>query len=279
MNSDKAAGIFFGLFIGDALGAPNEFLRPTEIEETITGMVGGGMHQVAEGEWTDDGAMALAIADSYITKQTLRPDEVALNFKEWLSSGKFGTRDYVFDVGNTCLRSVNRMTTEQPYAGQCVPMASGNGSIMRIAPCVVANHNSLPDAVADSIATALMTHGNSDTIRYTTAFVTELFEGKQERYQALRDSGINTKHGSVMHTYATAWHCVDTTTSFDDALIKAVNLGYDADTVGAVTGMLAGSIYGYNNINRWWKRDLFNHEGLRLVCSELYKIGDKVCTT
>ncbi len=66
MHQDKAIGMFMGLFIGDALGAPLEFIRPHEMTKTLTQMGGGGVHNTAEGEWTDDGAMAVAIADAYI---------------------------------------------------------------------------------------------------------------------------------------------------------------------------------------------------------------------
>ena len=75
MHQDKAIGMFMGLFIGDALGAPLEFIRPHEMTKTLTEMEGGGVHNTAEGEWTDDGAMAVAIADAYISKGGFAPSD------------------------------------------------------------------------------------------------------------------------------------------------------------------------------------------------------------
>ena len=72
-----------GLFIGDALGAPLEFLSQNEIPEVLSEMTGGGVHDTKPGEWTDDGAMAVCISDAYITRKYFAPDEIALNFMTW----------------------------------------------------------------------------------------------------------------------------------------------------------------------------------------------------
>lgn len=276
MHQDKAIGMFMGLYIGDALGAPNEFLRPEEIKTPITDMVGGGVHDMAVGEYSDDGAMSSCIADAYITKKRFAPDEIALNFMTWRKSGFYGTRNYVFDCGRTVGEAISDMTTTHPYRGSTVSSASGNGSIMRIAPIVLANHNSVTQSVAQSVAVSLMTHGNSDTIEYITGFVAELHSGKKlDEFDYLRNYSLRQSygHGSIMHAYNMAWHCVDETHSFEAALVMAVNKGNDADTVGAVTGMLAGRKYGYKNIPRRWLDKLMKRDHLVSVAEALYKLG------
>lgn len=278
MHRDKAIGMFMGLFVGDALGAPNEFLRPQEIDVPIEQMVGGGVHDTAIGEWTDDGAMAVAIADAYLTKRRFAPDEIALNFMTWRKSGFFGTRDYVFDCGRTCSEAIADMTTSRPYMGKTDPDASGNGSIMRIAPIVLANHNSVAHSIAQSVAVSLMTHGNGDTIEYITGFVSELHSGSQlDEFDYLRkyNTRQNYGRGSIMHAYATAWECVNETTTFQGALVMAVNKGHDADTVGAVTGMLAGRKYGYKGIPSRWINDLMKYPMLISMAEKLYELGDE----
>ena len=84
MNKDKAIGMFMGLFVGDALGAPVEFMRPHEFEK-VTDMIGGGVHSAEIGEWTDDGAMACCIADAYIVR-------VSLLLMKLLSTSRHGLR-------------------------------------------------------------------------------------------------------------------------------------------------------------------------------------------
>ena len=165
MEKDKAIGMFMGLYIGDALGAPLEFMRPHEFDK-VTDMIGGGVHSAEVGEWTDDGAMAMCIADAYKVKGKFAPQEIALNFKTWSKTGHFGTRGYRFDIGRTCFEAIEGMSTEQPYAGRTDARSSGNGSIMRIAPVVLANHNKPNTGLGEAIAVSLMTHGNADTVHY-----------------------------------------------------------------------------------------------------------------
>jgi ADP-ribosyl-[dinitrogen reductase] hydrolase len=274
MHQDKAIGMFMGLYIGDALGAPNEFLRPHEILEPVTDMIGGGVHNMAVGEYSDDGAMSTCIADAYITSKRFNPEAIAMNFKMWKKTGHFGTRNYVFDIGRTCSEAIERITPTHPYAGSCSYSSSGNGSIMRIAPVVLANHNNMPDAVAQSVAVSLMTHGNADTVHYITAFVAELMSGKKDdAFDCLRHQRDYGSRGTINHAYITAWECVEETSSFEKALIMAVNKGYDADTVGAVTGMLAGRKYGLKGIPTRWLDKLMKKDELIDMAEKLYALG------
>ena len=278
MEKDNAIGMFMGLFIGDALGATNEFLRPDDISTPVTDMVGGGVHEMAVGEWSDDGSMSLAIADAYITKGRFAPDEIAQNFKDWKATGKFGTRDYVFDIGNTCSTAIAKLTTEHPYAGSSAPDASGNGTIMRLAPIMLANHDCIPMAIAESVAVSLMTHGNKDIVQYTAAFVTETMAGQRAAdFAHLRKFSTREyrTQGTIMHAYNMAWQGVLQTNSFEDALVYVVNKGHDADTNGAVAGMLAGRLYGYSNIPKRWLDKLVKHDELLAMAEALYKLGEK----
>ena len=58
--------------------------------------------------------------------------------------------------------------------------------------------------------------------------------------------------GYVIDTLEASLWCIFNTSSFKDAVLKAVNLGDDTDTVGAITGALAGIIYGSDSIPNEW---------------------------
>jgi ADP-ribosyl-[dinitrogen reductase] hydrolase len=121
-----------------------------------------------------------------------------------------------------------------------------------------------------------MTHGNSDTIKYITAFAHEMYRGKMLRqYAELRQWSTDRPDGgggSIMYAYNTAWTSVFRHKTFEHALVYAVNLGYDADTVGAVTGMLAGRIYGYSAIPQRWLDKLVKHDELLSMAEDLYNL-------
>jgi ADP-ribosyl-[dinitrogen reductase] hydrolase len=245
MSRDQALGMFVGLFIGDAMGAPLEFTKPNQ-GPAVRSMIGGGSHKVAPGEWTDDGAMAMCIADAYLSAGMFDASATQKNFMDWSQTGKFGTRDYCFDVGMTITGALNRVKNlRHPYAGSTDPATSGNGCIMRMAPCIVWNRDNLSAAIGESVAQAVLTHGSTDSIRHTAALAHELWVGTAlAEYDAMRDRKVSNS-GYVADTYASAWHSVLKTSNFEDAVVDAINRGGDADTVGAVTGMIAGRIYGY----------------------------------
>ena len=70
---------------------------------------------------------------------------------------------------------------------------------------------------------------------------------------------------------AAVW-CVLTTETYRDCILKAVNLGLDTDSVGAVAGSLAGLLYGVECIPADWRNSLLRKEYLD-------EIGKKFCKT
>ena len=250
MTKNEALGMFVGLFVGDAMGAPLEFTRPN-MGAPVRTMIGGGVHKVAKGEWTDDGAMALCIADAYLKEGGFNASTIQSNFIKWKDTGLYGTRNEIFDIGMTVMAALDRVKNPTyPYAGSTEARSSGNGCIMRLAPCIAWNRKSLSAAIADSVAQAILTHGSADSIKYTAALAHELWVGRPlGEYDEMRDRPINNS-GYVADTYASAWYSAISTSSFDDAVVDAINRGGDADTVGAVTGMICGRMYGFDSIKK-----------------------------
>lgn len=271
MTDDQAAGLWWGLFIGDAMGCPLEFTQPNR-GKPVTTFTSGGVHKVAKGEFSDDGAMALAIADAYITQGRFCGSTIQQNFIDWMETGVFGTRpgEPAWDVGMTVQRSLKSVRNiQRPYAGSTMADTSGNGCIMRLAPCIIWNRNNLSAAIGESVAQALLTHGSSDCITYTAALAHELWEGKPlPQYDHLRDRPINNS-GYVADTYASAWYSVKRTNSFHAAVVDAINRGDDADTVGAVTGMIAGRIFGNCQIENHFA--LMENDTISLTFEKLYE--------
>jgi ADP-ribosyl-[dinitrogen reductase] hydrolase len=89
-------------------------------------------------------------------------------------------------------------------------------------------------------------------------------------HDGLRSKGALKPDGSVMGCYASAWDSKTRTTTFEDAVVHAINKGGDADTVGAVTGMIAGRIYGYSAIPQRWLDKLVKHDELLSMAEDLY---------
>ena len=277
INKHDAMSAWLGLFVGDALGVPVEFMEEGAFEP-VTGYRSGGPHQAALGEWSDDGAMAMAIADCYISQGHLDLEVCRRNFIQWMEHGTYGTRPKqpAWDVGGT-VRSALRRTqvAGASVAGIADPNSSGNGCIMRLAPCIVWNHGNMANAIRDAVAQALITHASPDSIVYTSALAHELWAGSAlPEYGHLRE-GAFSNGGYVGDTYRSAWHSIKANHSFASAVLHAVNKGGDADTVGAVTGMLAGRIYG--EIPQHLIDGLMQSDKLVGVGEQLYCLAPQGC--
>lgn len=282
ITEDQAIGMLVGTAIGDALGAPLEFIEPENIPDVHEEMTGGGVHDTAPGEWTDDTAMAMAIADAYITQGGFDPAAIMLNFKVWKDTGTYGTRDYVFDIGNTTSKALVEANVYTPYAGSSSDKASGNGSIMRVAPIMIVNHSNTVRAIGEAVAVSLMTHGSRDTVHYISAFVAECME--DFHFSSNQSLLLKTRmpphgiRGTIMWAYTQAWRSISNG-NFEDAVVHAVNRGNDADTVGAVTGMLAGRMFGYSKIPKRWLDKLHQHDHIVDTAKKLYNLYEKSTKT
>ncbi len=272
---DRARGAFLGLAVGDALGTTIEF-RPRDTYPRQTEMTGGGPFSLQPGQWTDDTSMAVALADGLIACGGLDPQDVMQRFTRWWKEGAYSPTGTCFDIGNATRAALARFGhTGDPFAGSTDEGTAGNGSLMRLAPVVLhALHDAAavrrlaaeqgrlthgaPQAVegcvlfADLLRRAILGEGR-DTLLAPAAWdghaaVAAAASGawRERSRQEVRSSGY------VIHTLEAALWAVHRTESFEDAVVLAVNLGDDADTVGAVTGQLAGALYGYDAIPQRW---------------------------
>jgi len=274
MNRDKSIGMFIGLAIGDALGAPLEFQEAREPGNFLTKYTIGGAHNVSLGEWTDDTSMALAIAKSLIEKQTFDADDIMQKFCNWYKKGEYSTRGRCFDIGGTvsvALRSYSETIDNseylQPYRGRIATDTSGNGALMRMAPVIMVAKNPF-HAMQLATQQTLLTHGSNLCIEYSLMLAEELYHGypiaRYNDYKLPTDIKVNEvmSGGFVKETYEAAWWAFATTNSFEECIIKAVNRGHDADTTGAVAGMIAGRHYGHSKIPEYFKDNLMLYDEL-----------------
>jgi ADP-ribosylglycohydrolase len=165
---DRQRGAIIGLAVGDALGAAVEFSQPGEFEP-VTGYRDGGPHRLNAGEWTDDTSMALALADS-IGQVGWNINDQAERYVTWWATGKYSVNGRVFDIGGTTVRALHRFW-RQPDArtsGDPSSSASGNGSIMRLAPVPVAYMNLFPDRLVELteklVESSLPTHASGQCL-------------------------------------------------------------------------------------------------------------------
>lgn len=279
---DKARGALLGLAVGDALGAALEF-KPPGTFQPITDMVGGGPWRLEPGQWTDDTSMALCLAESLIERGGFDPRDQMERYLRWYRQGHLSSTGVCFDIGNTTARALHHFErTGEPYAGSTDPRSAGNGSIMRLAPVPVyyfarGDHETAIERAADSSRT---THGAAaciDACRYLAYLIVGGLRGmaKEEllsppplefatpEVQTVANGSFKHRHppairgsGYVVESLEAALWAFYHSDDFREGCLRAVNLGDDADTTGAVYGQLAGTYYGADAIPAEWRERL-----------------------
>jgi ADP-ribosyl-[dinitrogen reductase] hydrolase len=279
LTLDAAKGMFIGLAVGDALGAPLEFMDSREPDNYITRYHSGGHHEMRKGEWTDDTAMALGLAQALIDNDgEFNPADIMHNWSRWYCAGEFIPRGECFDIGNTTRKAIELYNKNNTlYNGTSLDEDSGNGALMRLAPVIIVSES--PERATElAVAQTVMTHGSSTCIEYSRVLANELWHRHPLlRYEEYRlDRNTDRKDvmsgGYVKETYQCAMWSFYNTKTFEDCVITAVNRGYDSDTCGAVAGMIAGAHYGYSNIPQRFLDGLMWREELESAAHNLYEV-------
>jgi len=273
--ADRAAGALLGLAAGDAVGTALEFAR-RDTKPPVTDMVGGGPFGLAPGQWTDDTAMALALADSLALHSHLDARDLMERFVSWHRRGAYSCTGHCFDIGNTTRDALARFErTGDPYAGSTHPSTAGNGSLMRLAPVAIRHWRDAAARRHVADGQGRTTHAAAEAVAACVAYADLLADAivgmpRDEVLLAARHSDVPSvagvlagswrgKHradvrssGYVLHTLEAALWCVGRTTDFRSAVLLAANLADDADTTAAVAGQLAGALYGRRGIPSEW---------------------------
>jgi len=285
---ERYRGSLLGLATGDALGTTLEFRTPGSFA-AIEDMVGGGPFGLEPGQWTDDTSMALCLAESLIERLGFDPADQMERYVRWYRQGHLSSTERCFDIGVTTRAALLRFSTEgSPYAGSTDPRAAGNGSIMRLAPVALFFAATPEEAIERAADGSRTTHGAREAVdacRYLAALLVGAVRGVSkdellaprytpvpglwdrapltERIDAVaagsfrrRDPPAIRGTGYVIDSLEAALWAFDRAESFRDGALRAVNLGDDADTTGAVYGQLAGAYHGAAAIPDAWLQRL-----------------------
>ena len=286
---DRFRGTLLGLAVGDALGAPAEFLTVGQIAErwgVLTEMVGGGCYQVEPGETTDPTEMALCLAESIVACGHFDPEDIMQRYIVWFQSQPN-------DVGLTVRTVMLAIMSGTPWdlasrrAFEILGNSrASNGSIMRCAPIALHHPHDAEQRHDMALRESTLTHFDRlagwscvafgdllaaalrGELREQVAAIAADLDEEDSRVSAGLREAVEAEPAEiqssafVLDTLKTGLWSVLNTDSFEDALVLTVNMGNDADTNGAVTGALAGALYGAAAIPDRWITPLLVRERL-----------------
>lgn len=300
---DKYRGVMAGAAVGDALGAGLEFLEKDEIIRFFGGKVKNFVHHPwvgyrDPGRCTDDTEMSVLIAKSIIERGRVDVDDIAKRFCEWFKNGPP-------DIGGLTARSLHYVCRGYKWseAGKRAwedsrRRSAGNGSLMRTHPVAL-----FSESDEDVAKVSMITHYDPRCVEscIVAARIIRLLIGGEEKSMSLLKTAVKgiKNHevidatlsapsaneeelettGYVIYTLKIALWAFFTTDSFEEALIKAVNVGGDADTYGSVCGAIAGAFYGESGIPDRWRRIYvfdMSYEDVAKLGEEILKIKRKM---
>jgi ADP-ribosyl-[dinitrogen reductase] hydrolase len=299
LTGAKTLSGLMGLCVGDALGVPVEFTsRAERVKSPVTTMLGYGTWNQPPGTWSDDSSLSFCLAECLCRGYSL--DAIANSFWRWYKEAYWTPRGDVFDIGQTTHTAIMRLKQGVvPHeAGGKVENSNGNGSLMRILPMAYCHRSlTLGELLARVHDVSAITHAHARSQMACGIYISiavALLEGAdpQTAYlQALQDiqtiysvrefllekphfgriftgeiaklpvEEINSG-GYVIDTLESSLWCLLNSSSYSEAVLKAVNLGGDTDTTAAVTGGLAGIYYGVENIPQKWMNQIARRQDI-----------------
>ena len=290
MLQDRALGAYLGFAIGDALGATVEFMTKGEIADrhgVHARMIGGGWLNLKPGQITDDTEMTLAVGRAMIAVGGWDARAVCDEFVGWM-------RKVPIDVGNTCRRGIRRYMADGSVAGPPNEGDAGNGACMRNLPvalatlyapdlfeqwtreqCHITHNHPLSDAATLALGRMvqrLLTGGHIPECRAEAkALIAQHPMFRFDRYNGVCSAFIVDTVRTVLHFYFRS-------DSIRSCIIATVNNGGDADTAGALAGMLAGATYGAAEIPKPWleRLDPGVVKEIRAQVASLLRLGERL---
>lgn len=297
----------YGGIIGDLMGVPVEFRQRGTFH--IQDIVGYGTYNQPPGTWSDDTSLTLCLIENLMNKETVA--NLMEKFVKYQDEGYWTPFGKMFDIGRTTAEAITRFKEGNlpKNCGGQYENDNGNGAIMRISPLAFMLFNEFdfirkteiikqyteithahPRAIVGSIIyiefLIRLYHNNSfeKSIKEIHELFNENFGEEHEYRKELRYYNRIFKEnffevpqdeilsdGYVVHTLEAAIWCLGNTTSFKEAVLKAVNLGGDADTVASITGSLAGMFYKMDEIPEEWLRKIVRKQDIDELIKKFYE--------
>lgn len=296
---DRAVGTLLGLACGDAVGTTLEF-RPPGTFEPITDLVGGGPFRLEAGEWTDDTSMALCLAESLLDRGALDLEDQLRRYVLWHETGYLASNGRCFDIGVTTRNQLSRFRrTGEAVDPQPDEESAANGSLMRLGAVPIRWYNDPVTAAERAGETSRTTHAARrpvDACRLMGAMVSALIAGTSfdevvaptfwqwgELHPAVADIAAGTWKEKAPPAIRGSGYCIDALEAalwsvagaedFRSAVLRAANLGDDADTTAAIAGQLAGARWGASAIPAAWRERTVAAERIVALARGLFAAG------
>jgi ADP-ribosylglycohydrolase len=304
-TKQRFEGALLGLATGDALGVPVAFKSPGQFP-AVQDMLGGGIFKLAPGQWTKHTSMALCVAESFVETRSFNPADQLERYLRWWRTGHMSSTSTCFDIDTTMKAALRRFEKNpQDYSGLTSFGTAGNGSLARIVAIPLVYAQRPQEALEKAALSSRTTHAAIeplDACRYLSALILGALRGQPKKvllapyytpvpniwqdfplvpavdavvagsFSSKMPPDIRAESYVVTSLEAALWAFYQSN-SFEEGALLAVNLGEDAEAVGAIYGQLAGAYYGTDAIPGRWLERLSKLPLLQKMAQQLFNLA------
>lgn len=296
-TKSRVAGVFIGLAVGDALGVPIE-KKDVGSFDFVSEMQGGGVYDLPPGAWTDETATALCLAESLLVTYELDVYDLAERFKRWVETGENSSTGVCVGIEQKLLNFVGSYQRTGGFDTNSLNQkVRGNSVLARAGPVACIHWDNLDMASKIARQQSYLTHSSeivAAASEYLVLVLSHLIAGRDWNFicnMPLKDDwpteieliakgqwrhktidNLKSTKNVVDILEASVW-CIGHSDNFEAAVTKAINLGGNSDTVGAVTGQLAGALYGLEAIPIRWFDQLLKIDKLTDIAMQMVDLS------
>lgn len=309
LKSNVVVDSVIGFAVGDAFGVPVEFCERDYVKSLKLKDMISGTHPVEKGSWSDDTSMIIATMDSIINNSgSINYKDIMNNFIKMIDEGEFTSTGNAFDIGGTITRALDKykINNDELTCGCGDFMDNGNGSLMRILPMslyYILNNLSEEEIIDIISKSSSLTHSHEISslgCYIYTMYLKQIIKTKNKLsafeyilnldYSMFSEESLNSYNrllnedflvikedeikstGYIVYTLESVIYSINNSDNFNKSIITAVNLGNDTDTIGALTGAVAGILYGIKDISNNWLNDLAKLDYLVSYSNKYYNL-------
>lgn len=300
---DAFHGLVVGLAVGDALGMPVQNRRAGTFLP-IGDFVAGGPFDLPRGAWTDDTALALALAESLVERDAFDARDQVARYARWQRDGEPSSTGKCVGISPTTAKALAQAKwSGNPFAGSHDPARAEKEPLVRAGIVAAWAWREPERAVALAADAARTTHQAPlvlDACRYYAALVVGALRGASREtllapnyspvpglwerrplraeIAAIAAGGWSPRAGARPHGggnaadgLATLLWLLGRGAGFREIVLMAVNLGHDSDTNGALAGQIGGALYGHAAIPAAWRTGLLRADLVAAAADRLLR--------
>lgn len=285
---ERFSGALLGLAVGDALAAATQYRKPGSFTP-VGDLLGGGPFDLPRGAWSDDTAMALCVADSFLERGGFDPVDQVERFMRWQRDGYLSATGQCVGITAGVTRALaTARWRRRRFPGSHDPALLDPEPLTRMAPALMFHFADPAVAIDTAVELARTTCQAPLVLEACRVFATALHAALSGRDKAVilhgvrllgRDGGLRPEvaqiaaggyrdalaapapaQATALDVLGATLAAFETTSTLREALLLGANRGRDADVLTAACGQLAGAHYGAAAIPAAWRNSLIGKD-------------------